>query len=172
MKKIQLIFVLAFLFIGINTIFAQKQKNESPYRNEAEYEKQYNRNIRKSRINGVYIPKDINDAIVQLKKLSSSSSLAKFKNAPENKVAKKLHFGIGNWMIVNWNFYEGSRFSDYLKKMGVGHPDDMADFMIVTFHRYLNNKELNSKKLATKFKTNRKLELEKSRKVLKTIKVK
>jgi hypothetical protein len=86
----------------------------------------------------VYIPKDLDDAFAQLDKLSSQESLSKFQNAPEEVVAKKLHFGLGRWMAYNWNFDEGSRFSHYLRKMGLSTIDHMINFMLISYHRYLN----------------------------------
>ena len=48
-------------------------------------------------------------------------------------------------MIYNWGFYQGSRLSHYLKGLGLEHPDDMARFMIVSWHRHLNEKPLDIK---------------------------
>jgi len=105
---------------------------------QVEYEIEYNKNIRMTKINGVYIPSSIKEAHERLKDLSPSTSLESFRNAPEQEVAKKLHFGLGRWMIQNWNFYSGSRLSHLLKQKGLLHPDDMAQYMLRTFHRYLN----------------------------------
>ena len=165
---------LFLLFIVLNTAVVIGQKadeDKSPPSSKNEIEQELKRNRRKTRINGVYIPKDINDAIIQLEKLSDGKSLDKFKNAPEDIVAKKLHFGLGRWMIVNWNFYGGSRFEKALRDLGLGHPDDMADFMITIFHRHLNRKSLNSEELAKGFKKKRLEEYKKKkREVLKIIK--
>ena len=116
---------------------------------EIQYLKQYNKNIRKPRINGVYIPKDLNDVYKELNELSSPNALQKFKLGEEQVVAKKLALGLGRWMFVNWNFYEGSRISHFLKtKYKITHPEDMSEFLIVCFHRYLNNKEIKEDDLA------------------------
>lgn len=96
---------------------------------------------------GVYIPKDLDDAFKELSDLSSPESLQKFKLSDEMTAAKKLHFGLGRWIIYNWNFYEGSRFSHYLKQKGLSHPDDMAKFVMICFHRHLNNKPLEEEEL-------------------------
>jgi hypothetical protein len=62
-------------------------------------------------------------------------------------------------MIVNWNFYEGSRLSHYLKQMGLSYPEDMANFLIVCFHRHLNGKDLDEKNLVQKYIEARKADL-------------
>jgi len=109
------------------------------------YEKfkiQYRKNIRKTRIAGVYIPKNLDDVFAQLKKRSEPDAINSFKSAPEDVIAKKLHFGLGRWMIVNWNFEEGSRISHYLQELGLRDNDDKAEFLIVSFHRHLNEIDL------------------------------
>ncbi len=109
---------------------------------EAEYDSIYAERIQLEEINGVYIPRDLNDAFAELERLSSPESLKKFQTAPEDAVRTKFHLGLGQWIIVNWGFYEGSRLSDYLKKAGLQHPDDMARVILVCFYRHLNNKPL------------------------------
>ena len=106
------------------------------------FEKEYQKNIKLSKINGVYIPSSLDEAFNRLEKLSPPASIAKFQTGEELIVAEKLHFGIGRWMMVNWNFYGGSRLSHLLKQKGVMHPDDMAQFVLRSFHRKLNNKPL------------------------------
>ena len=49
--------------------------------------------------------------------------------------------------MVNWGFYEGSRLTVFMNKLGLHHPDDMARFLIVSFHRSLNKTPLEVKKL-------------------------
>jgi len=109
---------------------------------EKGYEAQYQRNIKKSRINGVYIPANLEEAFKELDDLSPEQSKAKFTNAPEKIVATKLHFGLGRWISVYWNFIEGSRYVEYLRQLGITDPDHMIQFTIVSYHRYKNNKPL------------------------------
>ena len=170
MRQILALILFPSIF-SLASIQAQEIKEIKPSNTAEEFEKQYERNIRKSRINGVYIPKDLNDAINELVKLSPPESLEKFKIVSEDIVAKKLHFGMGRWMIVNWNFYEGSRLSNYLKNLGVGHPDDMADFLIVSLHRHLNGKDLKTAESAAIIKKKNIEKVKKRRKVIDTIKI-
>ena len=137
---------------------------QDPVTDEKTYESRYARNIKKSRINGVYIPSNIEDAMTELEALSSKEALAKFRSGDEAMVAKKLHFGIGRWMIYNWNFYEGSRFSHYLKEMGINHPDDQAKFVIVVLHRKLNEKDLDMDNLILQLQEERRILFEKTNK--------
>lgn len=118
----------------------------------------YQANIKRTRINGVYIPKDLNDAFLELNSLSDAESKTKFRLATEDLIAKKLHFGLGRWMAVNWNFEEGSRMSHYLTGMGLLYTDDMIDFMLRMYHRYLNQKPLEAEQTAKSYQLRREKE--------------
>ena len=114
---------------------------------------------------GVYIPKDLTDVFVQLNSLiKDEKTKAAFKSFDEETAAKKLHFGFGRWMIHNWGFYEGSRLSVFLNQIGLHNPDDMATFLITTYHRNLNQKTLDVKALVESILEKRKEE-EKQRKL-------
>lgn len=125
-----------------------------------EYEKQYNQNIRKAKIDGIYIPKNMDEAIQEIIRLSPAESLAKFKGADEDMVVKKLHFGLGKWLSFNWNFDGGSRYSHYLRMMGVTYPDDMINFTLRSLHKYLNDVPLDLEKRAKAIKDKRKKEFD------------
>jgi len=112
-----------------------------------EYEKAYEKRIEKDYIFGVYIPADLTDAFVQLNKLIEEKTQLLFKDLPEDEAAHKLHFGFGRWMIHNWGFYEGSRMTVFLNGLGLYNPDDMAYFLMITYHRNLNQQKLDVKTL-------------------------
>jgi len=154
LKKLGL--VLGIILLGV-TLNAQ---SNSPFSRE-EMDKSYEKNIKKARVNGVYIPVDFDDAFEEFKHLADKESLSSFTNYEEDVAANKLHFGLGRWMIVNWSFYEGSRLSHYLREKGLLHPDDMASYLIRMFHRKLNGKELNDEALISSYSMKRKIELRK-----------
>ena len=109
---------------------------------EAEMDSVYEMRILMEEIDGVYIPTDYEDAFAELERLSSAADIEKYKNASEETVRDKLHFGLGRWMVHNWGFYMGSRMSHSLRELGLEHPDDMSKFLLVTWHRKLNEKPL------------------------------
>ncbi len=131
------IILAIFCFFVLGQCFSQ-----DPVHDEKSFDARYARNIKKSRINGVYIPKNLDEAMMEIQALSSKEALKKFQYGNEDLVCKRLHFGLGRWMIYNWNLYEGSRFSHYLKEQGLSHPDDQAQLVIVSLHRQLNKKEV------------------------------
>ena len=148
-------------FIGFLLLCGLAMSQDPVY--EKQFEEQYERNIKKERINGFYIPVDLQDAFDELERKSEPGALVNFKNAPEDTIRRKLHFGLGRWISSHWNFYEGSRFSHHLKEMGLDHPDDMTQFVIVSFHRNLNGQPLEVKQQIKSFQDFRK-ELMESRK--------
>ena len=106
---------------------------------KAEIDKQYQVNIKKSKIDGVYIPTDTADALKEIKLLAPEEGLTQFAAIEnEDEAARKLYFGLGRWMAVNWSFYDGSRLSHNLKQMDLVHPDDMVLYLLTVLHRDLN----------------------------------
>jgi hypothetical protein len=124
------------------------------------YEIEYQQRIKLQKINGRYIPKDVDDAIAELDKIVDMVGKAKFKAQSEEIAVRQIHFSFGRWMIVNWGFYEGSRLSHYLRGMGVTYPDDMASLLMTGFHRHLNNKPLGLEELAKGYAEKRRKEVE------------
>jgi hypothetical protein len=163
-------FTLLLLAFTI-TLHAQAPtvKEEWPASTEAEFERQYQERIKKDKLNGVYIPKNLDEAMAELDKRISPESQTKVKAIPEDSVCLVMHGRLGQWMILNWGFYGGSRLSHYLRSAGITFPDDMADFLILAYHRRLNAKPVGIKELALEFRDNRKKEFEAERKKGKVI---
>ena len=125
---------------------------------DVEFQKKYEENIKKSRINDVYIPKDIHDAMIELNKLSDEEGRTTLLQGEEKVVKERLMIGLGRWMMVNWNFYEGSRLSHSLRELGLSHPEDMAKFIIVTYYRHLKGHDLELESRAAKYYEERKMQ--------------
>ncbi len=134
------------------------QKEYQPADKEEEFQRRYRERITKDYLNGVYIPKNLNDAIAQLNQKMEEPLRRRIQALSEDSVCIYLHARLGQWMIVHWGFYEGSRLSHYLRSAGITYPDDMADFLIIAFHRHLNQRPVEVRELATYFKEKRKKE--------------
>lgn len=160
MKKILPRLLTLFLLVALTSIFAQAQSKQ-----DSIWERNYQKRIKKAKLNGVYIPQNLGDAHARLNRLISPEARQKFMNMTEDQVRHKLYFSLGRWISFNWGFYDGSRLSDRLRKLGIYHPDDMAEFIMITYHRKLNHKPLSAKELIKGFAAKRKKELEKRRKV-------
>lgn len=134
-------FFYAFLPLLLPVLlFGQK-----PADTDAEYDQAYERRIKQEQLHGVYIPADLGDAFAQLNTLIDREAKQRFMQADEEEAVRRLHFSLGRWIIHNWGFYGGSRLSHYLKGIGLHHPDDMARFIIRSYHRNLNKRNLNAK---------------------------
>lgn len=130
---------------------------------------QYNERIKKERLFGRYIPKDLNDAFLQLDQLIDDKDKQTFRILSEWDATHKLYFSFQRWIINNWGFDGGSRFSHYLKGIGLSHPEDMATFVILTYHRKLNKKELDVKSAAAALREERIKSFQKTRQKAKVI---
>jgi hypothetical protein len=90
---------------------------------------------------GVYIPTDLEDCFLELKKMLPEKTVTEMKSGPEKDMIK-YHFGLGTWMRNNWGLWAGSRLREYFKKLGLAHPDDMSSVVLNSFWRHLNGKPL------------------------------
>jgi hypothetical protein len=148
-------------------IFAQETNNLPS--SDKQIEAEYNRRITLEKINGVYIPKNLDDVYATLDKMVDAESKFKVKSLPESKVDSVLSPRLGLWMSLNWSFYEGSRISHYLHSAGVTYPEDMASFLLIAWHKHLNGKPVDVKTLAVGFRDKRRKiwseEVEKAKKV-------
>ncbi|MDD2797923.1 MAG: hypothetical protein PHV20_04960 [Bacteroidales bacterium] len=93
-------------------------------------------------INGIYIPKDLEDCFVQINSFWNDSTKIQVKNWEEREFAGKVHLGFGMWMRNNWQLWGGSRLSKYFNDLGIYHPDDMSGIILDSYHRHLNDKEI------------------------------
>lgn len=124
----------------------------------------YNANIKKSKLYGVYIPRDTDDALSKLMELTEEDARKKLLKITEEEASKKLFLGLGKWMSYNWNFDEGSRFSHHLREKGLFYTEDMVRVMLILFHRKISNKPLDEDILIKKFIEARKKLIEEERK--------
>lgn len=93
-------------------------------------------------INGIYIPKNLEDCFVQINSFWSDSTKIKVKNWEEREFIGNVHMGFGMWMRNNWRLWGGSRLSKHFNEIGINHPDDMSGIILISYHRKLNNKEI------------------------------
>ena len=159
-KNMKSLICIVFLCFNALNLIGQQEKKSFTSQDSL-----YNSNIKKSKLYGVYIPRDLDDALIKLMELTTPEARKPLLKADENLVAKKLHFGLGRWMEYNWNFAEGSRFSHSLKLKGINYTEDMTRFMLISFHRFVTKNPLDSDKLVQKIilERNEKIKLEQSK---------
>ena len=159
LKENRCIMFRKITFVAIHLAIAFALMAQPPQTKE-EFEKQYQKRIQQEVLDGVYIPADLTDAFVQLNKLIDPESKAKFKAMAEEDAVHKLYFSFGRWIIHNWGFYGGSRLSHHIRDLGITFPEDMAAFIILSYHRNLNRKELKIKEQVTYYQEKIKKEQE------------
>ncbi len=90
----------------------------------------------------MYIPKDIDECFVELRKVFPGDKLGKFKNTDEDDLAGRYHMGVGAWMRKNWELSGDSPLAKYFKQMGISQDGDMSNIILRSFHRRLNNRDI------------------------------
>lgn len=143
------------------TVSAKLKAQQEAEAEQNAFEEDYDYRIRQQMLYGVYIPKDLADVFKELNQKTDKESRMKFTAMSEEDAGHKLHFSLGRWIIHNWGFYGGSRLTKYFNDIGIHNPDDMARFIIITYHRELNNKPLGVKALVEKFQEMRETEKKK-----------
>lgn len=87
-------------------------------------------------------PKNLEECFVELERILSGDELEEFKNANEDEIVK-YNQSIGKLMQDKWGAWPGSHLRRYFIEMGIFHPDDMTNIILTSFHRRLNNKDIN-----------------------------
>lgn len=93
-------------------------------------------------IDGIYIPKDLEDCFRQLNGFWNDSIKNSIKMMKEDAFVAESHFGIGMWIRNNWGLWGSSRLSSYFSNLEIFHPDDMSGIILRSYHRKLNSKDI------------------------------
>lgn len=84
----------------------------------------------------VPIPKTVDEAVKTLAKIVSKED----RDYIIENGAISVHDSMGRWIRNEWGLWTGSELKNELKKKGFEHPDDMSNYIIEEFIKYLNNK--------------------------------
>lgn len=130
--------LLIIMLIGTQS-FMQKGQAQKPADKPGQY------------MNGIYIPKDLDDCMDQFKRNWSDTMKVAFRKTPENQVLRKYSI-VSDWLIANWGLYNDSRLVDYFNNFGLFHPEDMASIILLCYHRDLSGEELKLGQLIRHYK--------------------
>jgi glutathione peroxidase-family protein len=89
----------------------------------------------------VYIPKDLEDAFVELSKMLSPALLNEIRLKSERDMIE-YHHGFGKWLRNNWGLWAGLRLAQYFRQLGINHPDDMSGIILTSFWRHLHSQPI------------------------------
>lgn len=106
----------------------------------------------KSEIDGVYIPKNLNEAISQLDKELNDSIKSNIIVLTEGEFVANSHFGLGLWIRNNWGLWKNSRLSRYFKLKGITRPDDMSVIILTSYYRELKGIEIDLREQVKPYK--------------------
>ena len=120
----------------------RKSKKERIQELNEEYDAYENRIIADT-INGIYIPKNLEDCFTELDKLLKPKDIETIKNLKDRTETIAYHHGFGTWIRNNWGLWGGSRLQQYLNTKGINHPDSMSVLILEYYYDWLNgqNKE-------------------------------
>jgi len=113
---------------------------------------EFERRSRQEKVGGKHIPADLQDAMRTLDALTSEDSKFAYSEHGEDEAVQKLFFSFGRWIAINWGLYDGSRFSAYLRRIGVDQPDGQKEFIMRAYHRHLRGVDLDVADLAGRYK--------------------
>lgn len=125
--------IYAFLRKSDNRIAAKERKIQRKQEYEA-----YLQRLTADSINGIYIPRNIEECFLQLDTLLSAHLRNLILNTKSIKEIDGLHFGPGMWIRNNWGLWCGSRLQTYLLKRGLNHPDEMSGVIFDYYWDYLH----------------------------------
>ena len=88
-----------------------------------------------------YIPENLDDALIYLNCKWSEEDKENFRNENERSAIGKLHHGTGMGIRNAWKLWaeEKNSLVKYFNSLGINHPDDMSGIILTSFHRQLNN---------------------------------
>ena len=88
------------------------------------------------RIEGTYIPKDIDEAIDSLDTILSEKDKRFIADSLSmEEFCADAHFGVGMWMRNEWGLWSGSRLQKFLTKKKVYHPDEMSYEILKAYYK-------------------------------------
>lgn len=113
---------------------AKKEKQQEIIKEREAYKKR----IVADSINGLYIPKNLEECFLELNKLLKPKDIEAIKNLKDRNETILYHHGFGTWLRNNWGLWGGSRLQQYLIKKGIDHPDSMSATILEYYYDWLH----------------------------------
>lgn len=125
--------VFAFLFLTAGTVSCQEADSEEI--------SHITPTLDEDSPSGVYIPENLEDALVELRRMLHPKLVEKIREGSEEDLVMH-HFGLGLWLRNNWGLWGDSRLQQHFNDLGIFHPDDMSSIILHSLWRSLNNQPL------------------------------
>lgn len=92
---------------------------------------------------GVYVPIDVDDAIVQIDSLLTDDQIEELRALEsEDQFLGRTHLSLGMWLRNNWDLWRGSRLSAYFNERRVYHPEAISGVLLVSYYRHLQGESI------------------------------
>ena len=118
--------------------------------------KKYQKKLQKDTINGVYIPKNLEDCFIQLDKSLSDEDKQTIKQLVDKEETIQYHLNLGMCLRNSWGLWGGSRLQKYMLDKKIDHPDEMSAIIFEFYYDWLNGKNDEWKKFEEKRKMQKK----------------
>ena len=105
---------------------------------QAKEQAAYQRRLVADSIDGIYIPRNLEESFHVLDTLLSAKTVRVMRSLPDREAMSEFHFGLGMWLRNNWGFWGGSRLQQYFVRRGVEHPDNMSGILLEYYYDYLH----------------------------------
>lgn len=131
-------------FSSLYLKFRKKSRKKAKFEKLEEIAQRQKEQVKKmmlDSINGIYIPRDLQDSFKQLDLLLDDLTKKEMQALPNNGGMGQYHHGLGTWMRNNWGLWGGSRLQKYFIDKNVNHPDDMSWVILEHYHDWLNGKK-------------------------------
>jgi hypothetical protein len=96
------------------------------------------------------IPKDLEEAIARLIE-DNKNDLKKIPKNEDSFIGQH-HHSVGMWIRNEWGLWTGSELQTWFKERGIHHADDMSGIIMASFHRRINEKEINLESQIKKYR--------------------
>lgn len=94
--------------------------------------------------NNEKIPSNLSECFDVLEDiLKHSEDKEWFESSSEEDILNSTHHALGEWIRDNWFLWDkNSSLYQHFYKMGLWHPDDISTFVLRSYHRFTNKKDL------------------------------
>jgi Domain of unknown function (DUF6794) len=130
-----------FFFRKRNIQIARAEKQQEKLKQRKELETR----LTLDTINGVYIPKDLDECFSELDKLLPEVDRGEMQALPKREDMIQYHMGLGMWIRNNWGLWGGSRLQKYFNEKGLTHPDNMSGLLLNFYYDWLHGQNDNWK---------------------------
>jgi hypothetical protein len=129
-----------------NQYFYFRNKRDELARQEkqqqvVEERKELERRLTLESIDGIYIPKNLEDCFLELDKLLPEIDKKEMRALTKSNEMVRYHMGLGMWMRNNWRLWAGSRLQKYFTDRGISHPDDMSGIILRYYYDWLSGRK-------------------------------